>query len=1119
MKTITCAVLLLAGIGQTPTYDPKPLSPAESLKALKPRPGFQAELMVAEPLVMDPIAFAFGADGKLWVVEMGDYPRGSDGKGKPGGRVKVLEDTRGTGKYDKATLFVDGLAYPTGVLPWRRGVLILAAPDLIYAEASSGSGPADTRKVLYTGFARGNPQHLVNGLVYGLDNWIYCANGDSGGEVTSTKTGQKVNIRGRDFRIQPDSGAIELQSGQTQFGRNRDDWNNWFGGNNSQPMWHYVLDDAYLKRNQHLASPDPRVYVPKVPGNAPVFPLAPILPRFNDYHTAGRFTSACSPIIYRDDLFGPAYAGAMFVSEPVHNLVHREVVSPKGLTFSSHRADDERQSEFLASTDNWFRPTTLQTGPDGALWIADMYRLVIEHPQWIPKEWQEKLDLRAGHDMGRIYRVFPVGVKPRAIPRLDKLSAAELVACLESPSGWQRDTAQRLLIERGGDAAILPLEKLFRDSKQPLARAHALYTLQGLGQLHPDYIAIALQDSHPGVRKHALRLVEPHLATWRHPSIPSLQLDGDDDPMVRQQFAYTLGFWPKHKDAGRLLGNIALGDPDDPYMLAAVFSSVNKDNFGGFAQQVMGVASKKPGNALMGKLVQLGVALGEEQGMAALLAAIARPARDGFAPGQYAALGAFLDALDQRGQTLAQAADKGSADFKASVAELAAVFAAARKTAGAAAADPATRRLALQLLARGLDEGERATDRKLLADLLTPQTPPELQTAAVETLAKTRDKQTPALLLAGWRRHGPAVRTQIVDALLGRLEWTAALLDALEAKTVAAAEIDAIRRQRLTEHKFDALRNRAVKLFAGASHADREKVLASYAEALTLKGDAKKGALVFKQSCAACHQLGGMGQPVGPDLAAEAGKPGQVLLIAIFDPNRAVEARYVSYSATLKNGQVLVGILASETSSGIELVAADGKKHAIARADLDDLVSTGKSLMPDGLEKDMTPAQTADLLAFIKAQRPPLARKTFPGNEPALVKANADGALELRAKNAEIYGPSLVWESPNGNLGYWQSGDDRAQWTVEVPTAGKYLVWLEWSCPAGNAGQAWALDAGERELLTARIKSTGGWETFHYSRIGEVTLTAGRQTLTIRAHGTLNGALMDFKTLKLVPVK
>src|SRR5262249_39249753 len=208
-------------------------TPEASLKSIRVRPGFTVEQMAAEPLVQDPICFAWGPDGKLWVVEMGDYPLGVDGKGKPGGKVKFLESSKGDGIYDRATVFLDNLPFPTGVAPWRNGVLVTAAPDVLYAEDTQGTGKADKIEVLFTGFHRGNPQHRINSLVWGLDNWVYGANGDSGGRVRSVKTGQVVDIRGRDFRFRPDTGEIAAQTGQTQYGRARDDCGNWCGCNNS----------------------------------------------------------------------------------------------------------------------------------------------------------------------------------------------------------------------------------------------------------------------------------------------------------------------------------------------------------------------------------------------------------------------------------------------------------------------------------------------------------------------------------------------------------------------------------------------------------------------------------------------------------------------------------------------------------------------------------------------------------------------------------------------------------------------------------------------------------------------------------------------------------------------
>ncbi|MEA2630278.1 MAG: hypothetical protein QOE66_497, partial [Chloroflexota bacterium] len=237
---------------------PKAMTPEESLRSIRVRPGFTVELVACEPLVNDPIAFDWGADGRLWVVEMGDYPLGTDGKGKPGGVVRTLEDTNGDGRYDKATTFLDGLGFPTGLLPWRNGLIVACAPEIFYAEDRDGDGRADHREVLFTGFREGNQQHRLNGFELGLDGWVYGANGDSGGTIRSLKTGATVDINGRDFRFQPDDGRFEAESGGTQYGRHRDDWGHWFGNNNPNLAWHYVLSDAEIRLNRRFAPPGSR---------------------------------------------------------------------------------------------------------------------------------------------------------------------------------------------------------------------------------------------------------------------------------------------------------------------------------------------------------------------------------------------------------------------------------------------------------------------------------------------------------------------------------------------------------------------------------------------------------------------------------------------------------------------------------------------------------------------------------------------------------------------------------------------------------------------------------------------------------------------------------------------
>src|SRR6266478_1580100 len=231
--------------------------------------------------------------------------------------------------------------------------------------------------------------------------------------------GKTVELGNRDFRMNPDTGDLEPATGRTQQGRVRDDWGNWFGCDNSNLLWHYPLADHYLRRNPHVAPPPAAVFVPEGPNGNRVFPASSQLQLFKLSGPPGIATAACGLGIYRDDLLGKEYQVNAFTCEPVNLLVTRRILVPKGSAFLGKRAADEQTSEFLASTDTWFRPVQVRTGPDGALWVVDMYRYVIEHPRWIPPEDLAKLDVRAGSSMGRIYRIRAKDRAPRPLPRLD----------------------------------------------------------------------------------------------------------------------------------------------------------------------------------------------------------------------------------------------------------------------------------------------------------------------------------------------------------------------------------------------------------------------------------------------------------------------------------------------------------------------------------------------------------------------------------------------------------------------------------------------------------------------------------------------------------------------------
>jgi putative membrane-bound dehydrogenase-like protein len=938
--------------------EPRGKSPEASLRSIRVEPGFTVELVATEPLVKDPIAFDWGADGKLWVVEMGDYPLGADGHGRPGGVVRLLEDADGDGRYDRATTFLDGLGFPSGIMPWRKGVLVACAPDILYAEDRDGDGNAEHREVLFTGFTEGNQQHRINGFELGLDGWVYGANGDSGGTVRSTRTGKSVGISGRDFRFRPDTGEFEAESGQTQYGRHRDDWGHWFGNNNPNWAWHYVLSDQDVRRNPHYAPPDPRQTLEPA---TRLFPISRTLARFNDPGAANHATSANSPMPYRDELFGPWFGTSLFVSEPVHNVVHRMVLEPDGVTFRGRRGPDGSGREFVASSDNWFRPTMLKTGPDGALWIADMYRAVIEHPEWIPDDWEKRLDLRAGSEQGRIYRVFPVDRRRRPIPQLDRLDQAGLVDALDSPNGWRRDTALRLLLHRGGTGAIGPLRAMIARSKRPQARVQAIWALADLDGLDEASALLGLNDPDPRVREAIVAAVEPLLRGSAPVAEAVLQLADDPADRVRFRVALLLGNWDDHR-AGEALARLARRDGQDPWMRAGVLCSAVPH----VPALLAGLLGREGGGAPPPDMVEplLALAGALPGGMnEAAVRSIGEPAGQGgrYAAWQYAALAGLLAARERARSTRSIDLDR----------PFAGVWESARHLVSDDSAGEAERLAAVALLRHSAPRD--AADRDRLIGLLRPRVPVALQQAAVSSLGYWHDPQIAELLLAGWKGDSPQVRAVILDALLSRREWSGTLLSALEAGRISPGEIDPGRRQRLVSRRDPALRARAEAVFAQQAQ-PRKAVVESYRSSLGLQGDRTSGAAVFKKLCISCHRLGNDGVEVGPDLATLNDKSPESLLVAILDPNRALESKYVAFSVATVDGRVLNGLIASESATSITLRRQEGKDEVLLRSEIDEMAASGQSLMPEGLEKDLTTRDLADLIAYIATAGP--ARKS-----------------------------------------------------------------------------------------------------------------------------------------------
>jgi putative membrane-bound dehydrogenase-like protein len=954
----------------------KPLSPQEALKEFRLDPGLRIELVAAEPTIQSPVAMAFDAFGRIWVVEMADYPNGPAPGQKPQGRIRILEDMDGDGYFEHATTFADGLLFANGVLPWKDGAIITQAPAIVHLRDTDGDGKADRTDVWYEGFAAQNPQLRVSHPNLGLDGWVYVANGLRGGKVRpAVDPGAKpIDLGGMDFRFDPVHGGGEAISGMGQYGNTFDPWGRRFVCDNRHHLRHVVFDSRYLHRNPLLAAPN-LVEDVSVLEEGPVYSGGKVYPLSRNWTTSslheGRFTAACGVFIYGGALLGPKYHGAAFTCEPTGNLVHMEVLTPKGATFQAKPARDG--VEFLATPDDWFRPVFLTSGPDGALYVVDMYRAVIEHPEFMPPELQKRPDLALGKDKGRIWRILPEkhAAKPPR-PDLAKASLAELVALLEHVEPWWRTTAQRLILERQDKAVVEPLRKLFDETKKPLAKLHAAYLLNGFDELDFPRLLLLLADPHPRLREHGVWMAEPHWKGTAALRKRLLALADDDDARVRFQVALTLGD-SQSSEVLDALARIAERGCQDHWIRLAVESAAPQAAAPVLQRLLRRESPLDPvaGQALIRELAAIVGARKDAAAFLGILRTLAElyPAAGArLEPDQLAGLVGLAEGLERRGKTLTSVAQDFSMPTKeagAYQAEISKFIQLGRPVALDDSSPVAQRLLAIRLFAHASWNQAKVTLVPLMAD--SPEQ--EIRLAALRAIAAHTDKEVPAVLMKSWPGATPAVRREIVEAMLRRPDRILVLLDEVEAKRVKISEIDANRTRQLVKHADATVRERAKKLLQDNLPADRQAVYKEYQAALTLKGDAKAGREVFRKNCATCHRVASIGTDVGPDIADSRTKTVEALLTDILLPNQAIDNNYLNYLVTTKDGRVLSGILAAETATSLTLKRAEGQTDVVLRKDVEEIASTGISLMPEGLEKAISVREMADLLRFLKDWR------------------------------------------------------------------------------------------------------------------------------------------------------
>ena len=963
------------------------LEPAEALDSFRIQGGFRMDLLAAEPMVLDPVAGAFDADGRLYVAEMADYPHVDRANDRPFeentgdppiGRVRLLIDRDGDGAFDESHLFAEGLSWPTGVAPWRGGIFVAATPDLWYLKDTDGDRKADVRERIYTGFRKYNIQAVMNNLAWGLDQGIYGAGSSNGGQIrrADLDDDEPVPLLRSDFRFDPRTLAFESISGGARFGNTFDDRGNRFLCNIRNPAQHVVFPDRDLSTNPWLPIPTALHDVAEAGDTIVMHRISPPepwrelrarrwvdigkpLPR-SELVGAGYLTSSSGITSYRGDAYPGPFRGNLFLGEVANNLIHRMSVRPDGVTFAADRAD-EGGVEFVASTDTWFRPVNFVNAPDGTLLVLDMYRETIEHPWSIPDDIRDRLDLRSGDDRGRIYRLSPPGFEPEPAPSLGESTPAELVALLDHPDAWHRETAHRLIFERQDPDAVAPLRRLLLEGDSTLGRMHAAYSLEGLGALDAPLLLDAMAVDDPGsdpVLEHLVRLSAPRLDA--SPDLRDAVLGLADHPEIRVRFQVALALAHANAPAApEALTRIALRDRDDPWMRSAVLGAAGRDPIGVFLR-LLGESRRNEWPAPLDLLGPLAFAIGaggtDEEAADALDALAQYPADSVNSPEAGVAM-RLGDGLIRRGTGLfGVKVSEDSARF------LDRILAHARLAVDRDDAPAALRARAASLFPhRPFPEAEEA-----LSPLLDPGQPSEVRLAAVETLARFGEEPGVAdLLLSGWTSQTPAVRDAILSALVARPSWAGALLDAIEAGDLSPGQVPTARRSALLRSRDDSVRDRAALAFERRSGGPPPDLMARYLDALESPGDPDRGRVVFDRACATCHTIGDRGHAVGPNLASVSRRTPDELLTHILDPNREVSPDAIEYVVALEDGRVSSGVIESESASSITLLRAEGERETILRRDVEGLASTGRSLMPEGLEQDIRPAEMADLIAFL----------------------------------------------------------------------------------------------------------------------------------------------------------
>ena len=985
------------------------LGPEQALAAMTVPEGFRVELVASEPDLVNPVAMTFDERGRIWVTESLEYPRREPGPGRD--RIKVLEDTDGDGRADEFTIFADGLNIPSGIAVGHGGVWVANSPDILfYPDADRDAVPDGPPEVVVTGFGRDDTHELPNSLTWGPDGWLYGWNGVFNQSKVTNRKGETLAFTCAIFRIHPKTRDFELFCEGTS--------NPW--GLAINPVGDFFASACVIDHMWHLAE---GAYYVRQGGPYPAYTW-PAVSIVDHRHQKAAY---CGVHYFDSPAYPPEYRDRLYFGNIHANAVNVDTLTSDG---SSYRA--EAAPDFLNANDAWFMPVVQKTGPDGSLYILDWYDRY--HCYQDANRDPEGIDRLKG----RLYRVRYGATPRRAGFDLGNSTDPELIALLGSPNVYDREIAGRLLNERiAADEAVpstIPaLQSIVSDPASPQkTRMHALWSLVGGGGLDADFHLglLASRDEHLqawGVRAAGnMGTVEPSIRER------VAALASDESPVVRLQVAAAVGKIEGLDPIPLLIECASAGEPDElvrHVAWEALHPRLDRESEAArFVATVLPTTpegQEGPTPPALGpiysKALDRLIAVPEVSGMDLVFLVLA-----GWSAGDGAETSASTI------ETLAHAIREGRLDedrlqvVREALGNLVQIHVAPDKILRSVPQNEAANALIqvepksvdadflllgaswgdpdalTSLRARFLDRKLAAEDRLEALDFLVANPTPELLEVATTTLANTEESadfrlkvlsalgdwnepRVAEVLLGIFPKLDPEIQARVLDLLAQRPDWSRAMLGAVESGQLpkSTPRVEVLRK--LQSSPDPEVVDQARELWGTARMGrdpGREQVVARIRAVLNdTPGDPLGGPAVFGKLCAQCHILQGAGQSVGPDLTGVGRNDYDLLLSNVFDPSLVIGAGYTATTVALTDGRVLSGLLVEDSPDRIALKLQGGTVEVIPRSQVEDRIASDVSLMPEGIEDQLTPTELADLFAYLVLDDPP-APEVPAGAEP-----------------------------------------------------------------------------------------------------------------------------------------